>query len=74
MRLYLFLAIFIFGVSIGYGWHYLAAEHDRLMNEPIVEGDLDQWRDAKRRAIQISGCWEWSDARKRFVVYKLEDC
>lgn len=58
--------------------HYIArpvmAEHDRLMNEPIVDGSLEQWRDAKRRATNISGCWEWSEKVKRFVVYKLKDC
>lgn len=58
--------------------HYVArpvmAEHDRLMNEPIVEGSLEQWRDARRRAIAISGCWEWSEKAKRFVVYKLKNC
>ena len=50
------------------------AEHDRLMNEPIVEGSLEQWRDAKRRATLIQGCYEWSEGRKRFIVYKLGDC
>lgn len=61
-------------LTINYAVLPIMAEHDRLMNEPIVEGSLEQWRDAKRRAISISGCWEWSDKAKRFVVYELKNC
>lgn len=60
--------------TINYAVLPVMAEHDRLMNEPIVEGSLEQWRDARRRAILISGCFQWSDKHGRFVVYELKNC
>lgn len=47
-------------------------KRNEAMDSVITEGSLYQYRDAKRRAIAISGCMVERDGK--WIVLKIEEC